>query len=626
MSKLTDIISQHMTFEDATVADIITFCEAPWGLNMNKGLGIAPKKREGVTVLRPVQRFLLKTYYGLELDSAPVESVPLERRIRVTDQFNDKVKFYFNEKQYLKYLYDEGRCNIKEVNDSSVRHEFALIAGRRGGKSASSAIISAYESYKLLKYNHPQRHFGLQEDDKIFITCVATSTDQAVLLFGSITSYLNICSYFSRFKNDPTSQYMKMRTPHSIERYGPGCEPSIIIRAAPCSARGLRGPGNLVVILDEIAHFVDDSHNKSDSAVYDAITPSVATFGKEGKIIAISSPLSKEGVLYDLYKSAMDGSDSVLAMVLPSWELNPTLDASFLRERWKRNPVSYECEFGGGFSEKIKSWMNRDLLVKSINPGLQKQIRGIYGVPYYMGIDIGAKNDPTSVSICHVESTSDSEGKRKSIIQLDYNEIISATTYSFADTEFLDFDKIVEWVQELCRNFNVVKGLMDQAYGPPVFQSLHKVGITQFEMKYFTDKFNSEIYQNFLLNAINQTVQIYDEKPEFKEGDEKVKKEFGPLVTEILNLQETVRSKYISRIHAPKREGHHDDRSDATVRAIWLATVAMKKGDIGNYKKTTREEFLNLHTANSSLKYHKNKYINHGYSDSKRLPPKRRRR
>lgn len=650
MGDIAGLLSQHSKFEDASIANIIDFCEAPWGLNMNYGLEyIAPPRdpnypterlEQGDSCLRPVQKFILKVFYGIPLDTTPVSElekefeekkknplyaprmhIKLDRRIRVTDMFNDKVLFYFNEKDYLEYLFQEGRCNIREVVPGKAFQEFALVAGRRGGKSATSSIISAYEEYKLLKRGHPQAYYGLKENSEIFITCVATSIDQSKLLFNDITSNLNTCTYFKRYKNDPTLEKMEIRTPYHLEKYGMSARPNLILRAAPCSAKGLRGPANIVVILDEVAHFTDSSQNKSDSAVYEAVVPSLASFGEDGKLILISSPLAKQGKLYEGYKNAMEGAEGILTMVLPSWELNPELKATFLRREWHKNPTVYECEYGGQFSDKIKAWMPYDLLETVIDKSLQKVPRGIPKTPYYMGIDLGLKKDPTSISICHIEHKFNEAGIEVPTIILDYNDILSSTDFAFNDTDFLDFDEVFNWIENLCKDFYIVGGLMDQAYGPPLHQKLIKQGFNQFEMEYFTDKKNSDVFQNFFLQVVNGTVRLYDDPQVHSEEGDDSAKEHGELITEIINLQETVKAKYISKVHAPPIEGMHDDRADATVRAVWVASQAITRGDY-EVKKDNSTQYLRT-AITSRAAYQRNKMVNHRYSDPKRTIKKR---
>jgi hypothetical protein len=91
-------------------ADIIEFVEAPWGLKMT---------------LFPVQKVILKAHYGLELDD--------KERFTITDWRRENAR-HVTEKEYLKILFEEGRCNIGEVIPGKQRREMILSIGRRSGK------------------------------------------------------------------------------------------------------------------------------------------------------------------------------------------------------------------------------------------------------------------------------------------------------------------------------------------------------------------------------------------------------------------------------------------------------------------------------------------------------------
>jgi len=97
--------------------NIMEFVTAPWGL----GLGATPD----VPPLYPSQRFILKCYYGLELDNSS------NRDIIIKDQFNEVELYRFNEVEYSKYLYDEHRINVHDYGD---RPNLVLVCGRRSGK------------------------------------------------------------------------------------------------------------------------------------------------------------------------------------------------------------------------------------------------------------------------------------------------------------------------------------------------------------------------------------------------------------------------------------------------------------------------------------------------------------
>lgn len=475
--------------------------------------------------------------------------------------------------------------------------------------STVASWIAAYETYKLLKISHPQKHYGLLPDAEIHLTTIATSEDQANMLFRTILGHFSHSNYFHRFLSRPTADKICIRSRRDLEKYGDEGKTSIVVKSAPCSARAMRGAGNILAIMDEQAHFVDENaeSNKSDKAVYEAITPSVATFKGDGKIINISSPLNKSGMLWDLYNKALEGAENILMIQAPTWEINHTIDPTFLKGRYQSNPIAYDCEFGGNFSERVSSWLPEEYLRRVIVPDLRPKKNGVTRVPYFMGLDIGFKGDGTSLAICHIETVKDEEGNNINKIELDYVETRCAGVHPYENYEILDFELLADWIKEICNRYHVVKGLIDQHNGVMVSQNLAKRGLHQFELVYHTRQFNSDLYQNFMMLCIDKKLRLYNDKPdEYNDG---------PLVEELLRLQVTQYSKNVIAVEAPKQKGHHDDMSDALVRCVWLATEALKNGAGGSGNSLHQNSYGYVRDANH---YQMMKSRHHNITDNRR--------
>jgi len=526
----------------------------------------------------------MKTYYKLPLEEK-------EKSIIIRDRFNERELYNFTEKEYLEYLYNQGRCNIKYIDDKP-RNELVLIIGRRGGKSTIASWIAAYEAYKLLKIQHPQKHYGLLPDAEIHITTIATSEVQANILFRQILGHFSASTYFHRYMNKPTNDNVAIRSRRDLEKYGEDGRASILVKSSPCSARSLRGPGNIVAIMDEQAHFVDEvtQSNKSDKSVYDAMTPSIALFGKDGKLINISSPLNKSGVLWDLYNRSLDGAENILMIQAPTWEINNKVDSTFLKGRYHADPVVYDCEFGAQFSDRVKAWLPEEYLRKVIVPGLKPKTFGGSRTPHFMGLDIGFKDDGTSAVICHIEQIPDDSGNLINKIEIDFAEARYAGLPPYENLAILDFEMLSDWIKELCDRFYIVKGMVDQHNGVLVSQNLAKKGLQQFDLIYHTRQFNSDIYQNFMMLCIDQKLRIYNDGIDEKSD--------GTLIDELLKLQVHQYSKNVISVEAPKIKGYHDDRADALMRSVWLASEAIKAGLVSSNQSLSNNRYSYVRDAN----------------------------
>jgi hypothetical protein len=327
------------------------------------------------------------------------------------------------------------------------------------------------------------------------------------------------------------------------------------------------------VILDEFAHFFEDesSRDKSDDAVYTAVTPSIAKFNGplgdiQGKVICISSPNIRSGKFYELYQTALEKEcDDTLMIQAPTWEVDYTLSSKSMRGFYVANPITFKSEFGGEFSDRISSWLeNEQILRMNIVPGLRLKTH-TYGArePYFMGVDVALQNDGTAIAIVHVVRNATDNGP-KEFIELDF---IEARYASEEMKEFFRPEEIAEWIVKCSEKFPIIKGTMDQEYGLSIVPVLHDKGLKQFQVDRATAQTNSLMFQNLMSKMLDGALRI----PEAGDGKDIA------LVTELTKLRATQHSKFLISVEAPQIKGIHDDMSDAFARAVYLATDYINK-------------------------------------------------
>ena len=545
--------------ESRDVVDIITFIESEWGLQMT---------------LFPIQKVILKAHYGIPLNETD-KTVPVSDWRRI----NTKM---MTELEYLQYLYDEGRCNINYVAEGHERREMILSVGRRSGKTTISACVAAYETYKLISKGDPQAYYGLPASNVIQLISVATDKDQAGLLYNEVSGHFKNCAFFSPYTANNTMSYARFQTPMDIDRYGSYAEDAsananIKVTFRSCVAKGLRGAGNICVILDEVAHFTDKGQSGAE-AVYNAVTPSTSAYSQkdpnnkskpigpvEGRIISISSPLGKQGLFFKLFQTAMSGgkaSENMLAVQAPTWEVNPTVPASEFEKHYIKDARVFFTEYGAEFSDRTRGWIESSAdLMPCVIEGRKAKQRGTPRSPHFMGIDLGLVGDGSAVAIGHIDGDK---------IVLDYIEQIKAGVGKFQDKERLEFDDVADWVYDLTKRFYIKEGLFDQWAGIPFEQALAKRGLKTLKSKHFTKNLTSQMFQNFKDMMFDERLELYNDP--IPEGED-----YCEYLSELLSLQASVQSKHIITVEAPQIEGKHDDMSDALVRMVWVASQNASK-------------------------------------------------
>ncbi len=549
--------------------------------------------------LFPVQRFILKLYYCIPLDDVLPDN-PSDR-IRVTKTFRRDKATELTEVQYLKYLYDRGRCNV-EVQDFKARMELVLVIGRRSGKSMLSSLISAYELYKLIARGFPQHYYGMLQSSEIRVLCIANDKAQAEIVYSEIANHVQFVDYFRSSQNRATATFMKFRTESDSQRFPKDKSKSTISATFRSSDSGsIRGRAVITCILDEFAFFINDGKS-SDEKVYRAINPALKQFSpkdptdrrkpigpSDGRMICISSPNSREGLFYKLYelsKTRSVAASQMLMIQAPTWEVNPTIDETDYEVERAKDPRGFETEYGANFSDRVRGWIeNAKDLTDSVVKDLIPLQRGAPREPFFCGLDFGLADDGTAVSLSHIV-----DGR----IQLGYHEIwypkrpwaevnphliapLVPYAYTLADQARLDVDQIYAWLVALSKRFYISQGVFDEWAGIIFEQALHKRGLTQFEMRKFSTADSSNMYAELKMLLYTNQFGIYDyPRPKTGEDADMSGLSHSPHIAELLELQATSGGKNIVIVSKPNIEGKKDDFSDSLVRSVHLATTYIK--------------------------------------------------
>jgi len=456
-----------------------------------------------------------------------------------------------------------------------------------------AAAIAAYETYKLILKGCPQDYYGLIPTNTIQIISVATDKDQAGLLYQEVSGHYKSCGFFLPYTANNTQSFARFQTPHDIEKFGRyvddpgGAKATLKVTFRSCIAKGLRGAGNIVVILDEMAHFTDNGQSSAEE-VYKAVTPSKSTFsakdpitkmplpgpnGEDGvvesRVISISSPLGKSGQFYKLFQLAMKGgkaAKNMLAIQAPTWEVNPTIPISELESEYYKDSASFLVEFGGQFSSRTRGWLEREVdLQACVEPGLRPVLSAPARRPHFIGIDVGLVNDWTAIAIGHHDVR---DGER--VVLLDYIDRIHAGEGRYRDKERLDFDDVANWIYDLSRRFYIQEGIFDQWGSIPLEDALAKRGLRQLRGHKFSRPELSDIFQNFKSLMWDRRIVLYD----YPIPDDRAHCDY---IMELLDLEADAHSKYLIDVHKPNLEDKSDDMSDALVRMVWLASQGMSK-------------------------------------------------
>lgn len=187
-------------------------------------------------------------------------------------------------------------------------------AGRRGGKSRIAAAVAVHS---LLLADRLDGY--LPPHEPRLAIAVATSEEQARIVLDHAVALVTASPILRAEVATVTMSELTFRSGH-------------VLRVVACNSRTLRGRGASVVVLDELAWFYGETDGPATAQrVWEALTPSVASFGHEGRVLAISTPGDSGGLFERLYLQAESGElPEAVAFSASTVELNPGVPDEFL--------------------------------------------------------------------------------------------------------------------------------------------------------------------------------------------------------------------------------------------------------------------------------------------------------
>jgi hypothetical protein len=541
--------------DDTEPVDILTYIQAPWGLD---------------ETLYPIQRFIIKLIFGMSMNDP-------RRDIQLWDRFRENVIGTYNEAELLQFLYDEKRCNISpeahQARMGKLCTTVILRMGRRGSKSTIAQWIAAYTMYKLLKVRFPQEYYNLRKDQPIRITMVATSESQAAELLAPAKAAIKRAPFLRKYldsKKDNASN-LALRTQRNID-LGMGSESGLLLSAFPCSAKSVRGPANILAILEEYGAFSwqNEASNKADKEIHRALSPSTLDFKNpvngthDGMLMIVSTPMTKEGHMYTLEQGIWEGTTTNgLVLHIPSAWVNPRLTTDELKNMWNSDRLGFLQEMEAEYLDEAEACFSREKLEKlrvEIGP-TSFAIRP--GESTWMGVDLGLKNDPTAISVV----ASAGEGKTRLI----HHETLQAGFGEFEELTELDLNVVSARIDHLFDYWGCQGGIYDQwnAFG---LKALLKSGArTRLEHVEYNSTNNDRVARWVIAVVEQGNIEI--------PADLTVWDDPRSLFRELSRVQRITKGGDPPRIkiQAPNFKGFHDDQYSSLSRALWAAKMGAEE-------------------------------------------------
>jgi hypothetical protein len=389
-----------------------------------------------------------------------------------------------------------------------------MVCGRRGGKSFVMSIMAVFQAC----FRDWRRY--LSPGERAVVLLVASDREQAKILVRYIQGIL---------ATPLLAPLVENVTADSVDLRG-----SVTVEVVTRSYRSVRGRSVCTALLDELAFWRDDNSANPDAEVLNAIRASMATFGKDGMVIAGSSPYSRSGVLWDAYKR-FHGTDDPHNLVwrAETRTMNPSVPQSFIDAEYERDPASASAEYGANFRSDIAEFVSV-AAIEACTPDGLFEIAPLSNIYYVAFVDpSGGSSDSFTLAISHREPDG--------VIVLD---CIRETRAPFEPEAV-----VADFCQTL-KTYRVTKVTGDRYAGEWPREQFRKRNIS-YEP---SERVKSDLYRDMLPLMNSKRVQLLDNKR---------------LITQLAGLERrTARGGKDSIDHGP---GRHDDVANAVAGALVLA-------------------------------------------------------
>lgn len=363
--------------------------------------------------------------------------------------------------------------------------------GRRSGKTFMAGLSAVYACTGMANVFKQY----IRQGEPYYVLFVANNEEQAKIALEQVKLFLN---------NSPIlRKAIKSETATSVTLTN-----NAIFKAVPNTAKGVRGYSVALAILDEAAHYRTGSKQQTGEQLYQAISPSIAQFGNQGKMLLISTPWVKQGIFYDNYQKGLsDDSHRIHVVNYPTWMVNPTISQEFLDLAKQRDPVMFEVEYAANFSVDFASFFDSDLIEAAIKLPGPTPFNPKFKNKYFLALDPALSGDAFTAVIGHRE---------KDALYVDlFHEFIPS--FYNGKKKVVDIAKVEDWIMTKHNIYGFKKVVLDQYQSAGTIQRLSKHLGNKIQEMVWTHSSKIEAYSHLkeLVNT-NKLFLYFHEKAIFQ--------------------------------------------------------------------------------------------------------------
>lgn len=268
----------------------------------------------------------------------------------------------------------------RESAPEAAHDELYMVIGRRGGKSQAAALLAVFHAC-FMDYSD-----RLSLGEVATVLCLAADRKQARAVFRYITGLMNANPMLQRLIVKESAETLELSN-------------RTIIEVGTASFRATRGYTFAAVLADEIAFWRAEDSANPDHEILNAVRPGLATL--DGPLIALSSPYSRRGALWDAHRRYHGQEGPILVAQAPTLTMNPSLPLRIVEQAYERDPVAAAAEYGAQFRSDIETFISRETVDACTIPD-RLELPPITGIGYSAFVDpSGGSKDAMTLGIAH---------------------------------------------------------------------------------------------------------------------------------------------------------------------------------------------------------------------------------
>lgn len=280
--------------------------------------------------------------------------------------------------------------------------ERRIFDGIAGGRSAPTRPVSELWVVKGRRSGGTLFEGGLAAHSAAFFGGQGSLGPGEVAHLGIITTDRRQSRVALRYASGMVAESPLLRpkiTSQNAE--GIGLDTRTLIEVTTCSFRSIRGYSLALACCDETAFWMsEETSSNPDTEVLAALRPALANLG--GRLIVVSSPYARRGVLWDTYARRFGRDDpDVLVLQGGTRTFNPTIKQTLIDAALEEDEPRGRSEWCGEFRSDLEAFVSRDVVIGATDVGVVERPRPA-GVPMVAAGDLsGGRSDSSVLAIGH---------------------------------------------------------------------------------------------------------------------------------------------------------------------------------------------------------------------------------